>query len=136
MAKSTSLLEKAYMVDATVELPLGGGTVTGPTVGAGTMVIAAGVELIDAVGSADYDVAVGAGSLTFMATTAVDSDTAGTFVAGTQTPGVIAAEDTIDVVATAGADASADITARVFAIVVNVGDASRTADEVDRDQLA
>lgn len=136
MAKSTSLLEKAYMVDATVELPLGGGTVTGPTVGAGTMVIAAGVELIDAVGSADYDVAVGAGSLTFMATTAVDSDTAGTFVAGTQTPGVIAAEDTIDVVATAGTDATADITARVFAIVVNVGDASRTADEVDRDQLA
>ena len=136
MAKSTSLLEKAYMVDATVELPLAGGTVAGPTVGAGTMVIAAGIELIDAVGSADYDVAVGAGSLTFMATTAVDSDTAGTFVAGTQTPGVIAAEDTIDVVATAGASASADITARVFAIVLNVGDASRTADEVDRDQLA
>lgn len=136
MAKSTSLLEKAYMVDATVELPLAGGTVTGPTVGAGTMVIAAGVELIDAVGSADYDVAVGAGSLTFMATTAVDSDTAGTFVAGTQTPGVIAAEDTIDIVATAGVSATADITARVFAIVVNVGDASKTADEVDRDQLA
>jgi len=136
MAKSTSLLEKAYMVDATVELPLAGGTVTGPSVGAGTMVIAAGIELIDAVGSADYDVAVSAGALTFMATTAVDSDTAGTFVAGTQTPGVIAAADTIDVVATAGVSASADITARVFAIVVNVGDASRTAEEVDRDQLA
>ena len=136
MAKSTSLLEKAYMVDATVELPLAGGTVTGPTVGAGTLVVAAGVELIDAVDSADYDVAVSGGGLTFMATTAVDSGSAGDFACGTQTPGVIASEDTIDVVATATASASADITARVFAIVVNVGDASRTANEVDRDQLA
>jgi len=136
MAKSTSLLAKAYMVDATVELPLDGGTVTGPTVPAGMLVVNAGVELIDAVDSADYDVAVSDGTNTYMATTAVDSSSAGTFAVGTQAPAVTAAEETIDVVATAGADNSADITARVFAIVVNVGDASRTADEVDRDQLA
>jgi hypothetical protein len=136
MAKSTSLLAKAYMVDATVELPLDGGTVTGPTVPAGMLVVNAGVELIDAVDSADYDVAVSDGTNTYMATTAVDSSSAGTFVVGSQTPAVTAAEETIDVVATATADNSADITARVFAIVVNVGDASRTADEVDRDQLA
>jgi hypothetical protein len=37
------------MVEKEIELPTASGTVAGPTVGAGTLVIAAGVELIDAV---------------------------------------------------------------------------------------
>ena len=136
MSKSTSLLAKAIMVEKEVELPTTTGTVTGPSVGAGTLVLAAGVELIDAMDSADYDVAITDGTTTFMATTAIDSDAAGTFVYGTQTQGIVAAADTIDVTGTAGAAPAATVTARVWAIVVDVNEATAGADEVDRDQLA
>jgi hypothetical protein len=136
MAKSTSLLSKAIMVEKEVELPTTTGTVTGPTVGAGTLVLAAGVELIDAMDSADYDVTVTDGTTTFMAATAVDSGSAGDFAFGTQTQGIIAAEDTIDVTGTATASPAATVTARVWAIVVDVNEATRGAAEVDRDTLA
>ena len=136
MAKSTSLLSKAYMVEKEVELPTTTGTVTGPTVGAGTLVLAAGVELIDAMDSADYDVTVTDGTTTFMAATAVDSGSAGDFAFGTQTQGVVATEDTIDVTGTATASPAATVTARVWAIVVDVNEATRGAAEVARDTLA
>ena len=136
MAKSTSLLSKAVMVEKEIELPTSTGTVTGPTVRAGTLVLAAGVELIDAMDSADYDVTVTDGTTTFMAATAVDSGSAGDFAFGTQTQGVIAAEDTIDVTGTATASPAATVTARVWAIVVDVNEATKGADEVSRDYLA
>ena len=136
MAKSTSLLSKAVMVEKEVELPTSTGTVTGPTVGAGTLVLAAGVELIDAMDSADYDVTVTDGTTTFMAATAVDSGSAGDFAFGTQTQGIVATEDTIDVTGTATASPAATVTARVWAIVVDVNEATKGADEVSRDYLA
>jgi len=136
MSKSTSLLAKAVMVEAEVELPTTTGTVTGPSVGAGTLVLAAGVELIDAMDSADYDVTVTDGTTDFMAATAVDSGSAGDFAFGTQTQGIVATADTIDVTGTAGASPAATVTARVWAIVVDVNEATAGADEVDRDQLA
>jgi len=136
MAKSTSLLSKAIMVEKEVELPTSTGTVTGPTVAAGTLVLAAGVELIDAMDSADYDVTVTDGTTTFMAATAVDSGSAGDFAFGTQTQGIVASEDTIDVTGTATVSPAATVTARVWAIVVDVNEATQGADEVDRDQLA
>ena len=136
MAKSTSLLSKAVMVEKQVELPTSTGTVTGPAVAAGTLVLAAGVELIDAMDSADYDVTVTDGTTTFMAATAVDSGSAGDFAFGTQTQGIMAAADTIDVTGTATVSPAATVTARVWAIVVNVNEATRGADEVDRDYLA
>jgi hypothetical protein len=56
-------------------------------------------------------------------------------VYGTQTQAVIASEDTIDAVAAiTGSPAAA--TARVWAIVVDVNEATRGAAEVDRDTLA
>ena len=136
MAKSQSLLSQAVMVEKEVELPTTTGTVTGPSVGAGTLVLAAGVELIDAMDSADYDVTVTDGTTTFMAATAVDSGSAGDFAFGTQTQGIVAAADTIDVTGTATASPAATVTARVWAIVVDVNEATAGADEVDRDQLA
>jgi hypothetical protein len=136
MAKSTSLLSKAVMVEKEVELPTSTGTVTGPSVGAGTLVLAAGVELIDAMDSADYDVTVTDGTTTFMAATAVDSGSAGDFAFGTQTQGIVAAADTIDVTGTATASPAATVTARVWAIVVDVNEATKGADEVSRDYLA
>jgi len=134
MSISTSLLAKAVMVEKEVELPTSTGTVTGPTVAAGTLVLAAGVELIDAMDSADYDVTVTDGTTTFMAATAVDSGSAGDFAFGTQTQGIVASEDTIDVTGTAGASPAATVTARVWAIVVDVNNATGAAAEVSRDQ--
>ena len=136
MAKSTSLLSKAVMVEKEVELPTTTSTVTGPSVGAGTLVLAAGVELIDAMDSADYDVTVTDGTTTFMAATAVDSGSAGDLAFGSQTQGIVAAADTIDVTGTAGASPAATVTARVWAIVVDVNEATKGADEVSRDYLA
>ena len=136
MAKSQSLLSQAVMVEKEVELPTTTSTVTGPSVGAGTLVLAAGVELIDAMDSADYDVTVTDGTTTFMAATAVDSGSAGDFAFGTQTQGIVATADTIDVTGTATASPAATVTARVWAIVVDVNEATAGADEVDRDQLA
>jgi hypothetical protein len=92
--------------------------------------------LIDAMDSADYDVTVTDGTTTFMAATAVDSGSAGDFAFGTQTQGIIAAEDTIDVTGTATASPAATVTARVWAIVADVNEATRGAAEVVRDTLA
>jgi hypothetical protein len=136
MGKATSLLSKAYMVEKEIELPTASGRVAGPTVGAGTLVIAAGVELIDAVDDVtSYTVAVADDTTTFMAATSVDAATAGTFVYGTQTQAVVAASDTIDAVAAISGSPAAS-TARVWAIVVDVNEATRGAAEVDRDTLA
>ena len=124
------------MVEKQIELPTASGRVVGPTVGAGTLVLAAGVELIDAVDDVtSYTVALNDETTTFMAATSVDAASAGTFVYGTQTQAVIAAEDTIDAVAAiSGSPAAA--TARVWAIVADVNEATKGADEVDRDYLA
>ena len=136
MAKSTSLLSKAYMVEKQIELPTASGTVTGPTVGAGTLVLAAGLECVDAVDDVTtFTVALSDGTTTFMAATSVDAATAGSFKYGTQTQGIIASEDTIDAVAViSGSPAAA--TARVWAIVVDVNETTTGAAEVDRDTLA
>lgn len=136
MAKSQSLLSQAVMVQAEVELPTSTGTVTGISVGAGTLVLAAGVQLVDAMDSADYDVTVTDGTTTFMAATAVDSGSAGDIAFGTQNMGVIASADTIDVTGTAGAAPAATVTARVWAIIVDLNEAPTGANEVVRDQLA
>ena len=136
MSKSTSLLSKAIMVEKEVELPTSTGTVAGPSVEAGTLVLAAGVELIDANDSTDMDVSVNDGTTDFMADTAIEGASAGDFAFGTQTQGVIAVADTIDATVTVTDAPSAASTARVWAIVADVNATTGAADEVDRDQLA
>ena len=135
MALSTSLTSKAYMVEKTVNLGTASGTVVGPAVGAGTLVLAAGVELIDAVEDiTTFTVAVADDTTTFMAATSVDAGSAGDIKFGTQTQGITAA-DTIDAV-TVIDGTTAGSNARVWAIVVDVNQATRGAAEVDRDTLA
>jgi len=70
-----------------------------------------------------------------MAATSVDAAAAGTMVFGTQTLGISADADTIDAV-TVISGTTAGVTARVWAIVVDVNEATKDAAEVDRDQLA
>lgn len=135
MALSTSLTSKAYMVEKTVNLGTASGTVAGPAVGAGTLVLAAGIELIDVVEDiTTFTVAVADDTTTFMAATSVDAGAAGDFKFGTQTQGITAA-DTIDAV-TVIDGTTAGSNARVWAIVVDVNEATRGAAEVDRDTLA
>mgnify|MGYP000203139831 FL=1 len=135
MALSTSLTSKAYMVEKTINLGTASGTVEGPAVGAGTLVLAAGVELIDAVEDVTtFTVAVADDTTTFMAATSVDDGAAGDFAFGSQTLGITAA-DTIDAV-TVISGTTAGSTARVWAIVVDVNQATRGPAEVDRDTLA
>jgi len=135
MAKSTSLTSKAYLVEKTINLGTASGTVVGPAVGAGTLVLAAGVELIDAVEDiTTFTVAVADDTTTFMAATSVDAGSAGDIKFGTQTLGVTAA-DTIDAV-TVISGTTAGSSARVWAVVVDVNEATRGANEVDRDTLA
>ena len=134
--KSQSLLSQAIMVQAEVELPVATDTVTGPAVKAGTLVLAAGVELLDTNDSTDMDLKVTDGTTDFMADTTIDALAAGSYVFGTQTQGVIAIDDTIDATVTVTDAPSATSTARVWAIIVDVTETPVGADEVVRDQLA
>lgn len=135
MALSTFLTSKARMIEKTVNLGTASGTVTGPEVPAGTLVLAAGVTLVDAVEDiTTFTVAVADDTTTFMAATSVDAGAAGDIKFGTQTQGVTA-EDTIDAV-TVISGTTAGSTARVWAVVVDVNAGAADPDEVDRDQLA
>ena len=136
MAISTTLANKAYMVEKTINLGTASATVTGPSVGAGTLVLAAGVTLIDATEDiTTFTVAVSDGTTTFMAATSVDAGSAGDIKFGTQTLGVVAADDTIDAV-TVISGSTAGSSARVWALCVDITQGTYDADEVDRDQLA
>lgn len=136
MAKSSSLLSKAYLVEKTINLGTASGTVEGPSVPAGTLVLNAGVTLVDAVEDiTTFTVAVSDGSTTFMAATSVDAGSAGDIKFGTQTQGVIAAADTIDAV-TVISGTTAGSSARVWALVADINETTRAAAEVDRDTLA
>ena len=135
MAKATCLQSKAYMVEKTVNLGTASGTVAGPAVPAGTLVLAAGVTLVDAVEDiTTFTVAVADDTTTFMAATSVDAGSAGDIKFGSQTLGVTAA-DTIDAV-TVISGSTAGSSARVWAVVVDINEATRGADEVDCDTLA
>lgn len=136
MAKSSSLLSKAYLVEKTINLGTASGTVEGPAVPAGTLVLNAGLELVDAVEDiTTFTVAVTDGTTTFMAATSVDAGSAGDIKFGTQTQGVIAADDTIDAL-TVISGTTAGSSARVWALVVDINETTRAAAEVDRDVLA
>ena len=134
MALSSSLKSKAYMVEKTVNLGTASGTVAGPSVPAGTLVLAAGVTLVDAVEDITTFTVAADDTTTFMAATSVDAGAAGDIKFGTQTQGVTAA-DTIDAV-TVISGTTAGSSARVWAIVCDVNEATKAAADVDRDTLA
>lgn len=135
MARSSSLMSKAYMVEKTINLGTASATVVGPEVAAGTLVLAAGIETLAACEDiTTFTVAVSDATTTFMAATSVDAAAAGFFF-GTQTAGFSADADTIDAV-TVISGTTAGIAARVWAIVVDCNEATKDAAEVDRDTLA
>ena len=137
MAQSTSLKSKAYMVEKTVTLGVVSGTTVGPAVPANTMVISAGIEFVTAAGSAGTSatVAVGDGVTANLAAVDMQAQAAGTILGGV-VPSFVSSADTIDaVLAVTGAGLVA-ATARIWAVVVDVNENTKNADEVDRDTLA
>jgi hypothetical protein len=135
MAISQSLRSRAVVVEKYITLAATAGTNVGVSVPAGTLVLAAGVEVLSAVPDVSvYTANVTDGTTTFASAVVLDAAAKGTIRVGT-TAGFIAADDTIDVVTTITGSPGA-IPARVFAVIVDLNDSVREGTEVDRDVLA
>jgi hypothetical protein len=133
---SQTLRSSPVVVEKYVTLAATSGTSVGPSVPAGTLVLAAGIEVLQTVPDiTTYTVNVTDGTTTFASAVVLDNAAAGTVRAGV-TPGFVATADTIDAVTTISGSPGT-IRARIWALVCTVGnDSARAADEVDRDQLA
>jgi hypothetical protein len=137
MALSSSLKSKAYMVEKTTTLGIATGTTVGPAVLANTMVISSGIEFVTAAGSAatSATVAVGDGVTANLAAVTMQGKAAGTILGGV-VPSFVSADDTIDAVLAVTGSGLVAATVRIWAIVVDCNENTKTADEVDRDTLA
>jgi hypothetical protein len=135
MALSQSLRNRAVVIEKYVTLSGTAGTTTGVSVPAGTLVLAAGIELLDTVPDVSvYTADVTDGTTVFANDVVLDNTPAGTIRIGT-TAGFIAAADTVDVVTTI-TGAPGAIRARVFVVAIDVNESVREGTEVTRDVLA
>tara|TARA_R110000803_G_scaffold186922_1_gene249315 strand:+ start:204 stop:611 length:408 start_codon:yes stop_codon:yes gene_type:complete len=135
MAQVQSLRNRAVVVEKDVSLAATSGTTTGISVGAGTVVLAVGFEPYDTVANiTTYTMDITDGTTVFANDLNFDNTAAGVIKIGA-TAGVVAANDTIDVITTIDG-APGIITGRVFAVVVDVNADWDVPGTVDRDQLA
>ena len=139
MALSQSLRNRAVVIEKFITIPVASATVVGPAVPAGTLVLAAGIEVLAAVSDSPttYTVAASDGTTTFMAATSIKNAAANSIKTATFQAGFIAAADTVDAVVVVSGTAPATTTAaRMWAVVIDVNDCVFPAAEVDRDTLA
>lgn len=135
MAQVQSLRNRAYVVDKEVSLAATAGTTVGISVGAGTLVLAVGFQNYTVVPDiTTYTMDITDGTTVFANDISFDNTAANTIKIGS-TAGVVAANDTIDVVTTITGDPGV-IAGRVFAVVVDINEDWAAPGEVDRDQLA
>lgn len=135
MSFAQSLYNRAVVVEKNVTLAGTSGTAVGIPVGAGSLVLAVGFQNTDTVPDVTtYTMDITDGTTVFANDISFDNTAAGTIKIGS-TAGVVAANDTIDVVTTISGTPGV-IRGRVFAVIVDVTDSKRGADEADRDQLA
>lgn len=135
MAAVQSLRNRAYVVEKEVTLAATSGTAEGIAVGAGTLVLAVGFQNYDTVADVTtYTMDITDGTTTFANDLNFDNTAANSIKIGT-TAGVVAANDTIDVVTTISGSPGA-IRGRVFAVVVDVNKDWAAPGSVDRDTLA
>lgn len=135
MAISQSLRNRAVVIEKYIDLAATAGTNVGVSVPAGTLVLAAGVEVLSAVPDVTtYTANITDGTTTFASGVVLDAAPAGTIRIGT-TAGLVAAADTVDVVTTITGSPGV-IPARVFVVAVDVNESVKAAAEVDRDVLA
>lgn len=135
MALSQSLRNRAVVIEKFVTLGATAGTTAGVAVPAGTLVLAAGIELLDTVPDISvYTADVTDGTTVFANDVVLDNKAAGTILIGT-TAGLVSAADTVDVVTTI-TGAPGAIRARVFIVAIDVNESVREGTEVARDLLA
>lgn len=135
MAAVQSLRNRAYVVEKDVSLAATSGTAVGISVGAGTLVLAVGFQNYTTVPDiTTYTMDITDGTTVFANDLNFDNTAANSIKIGT-TAGVVAANDTIDVVTTISG-APGVIAGRVFAIVVDVNKDWAAPGTVDRDTLA
>lgn len=135
MAISQSLRNRAVVIEKYITLSGTAGTNVGVSVPAGTLILAAGVEVLSAVPDVSvYTADITDGTTTFANDVSLDAAPAGTIRIGT-TAGLVASADTVDVVTTITGSPGA-IPARVFVVAVDVNESVFAAAEVDRDTLA
>lgn len=135
MALSQSLRNRAVVIEKFVTLGATAGTTAGVAVPAGTLVLAAGIELLDTVPDISvYTADVTDGTTVFADDVVLDNQAAGTILIGT-TAGLVPAADTVDVVTTI-TGAPGAIRARVFIVAIDVNESVREGTEVARDLLA
>ena len=135
MAAVQSLRNRAYVVEKEVSLAATSGTAVGIPVGAGTLVLAVGFQNYTTVPDVTtYTMDITDGTTVFANDISFDNTAANTIKIGT-TAGVVAADDTIDVVTTISGSPGV-IAGRVFAIVVDVNKDWAAPGTVDRDTLA
>lgn len=135
MAAVQSLRNKAYVVEKEVSLAATSGTAVGIPVGAGTLVLAVGFQNYTVVPDiTTYTLDITDGTTVFANDLNFDNTAANSIKIGT-TAGVVAANDTIDVVTTISGSPGV-IAGRVFAIVVDVNKDWAAPGSVDRDTLA
>lgn len=135
MAAVQSLRNRAYVVEKDVSLAATSGTAVGIPVGAGTLVLAVGFQNYTVVPDVTtYTLDITDGTTVFANDVSFDNTAANTIKIGT-TAGVVATNDTIDVVTTISGSPGV-IAGRVFAIVVDVNKDWAAPGTVDRDTLA
>ena len=128
MSIAQSIRPMPILLEKEVTLAATSGTAVGISVPAGTYVLVAGFQNYTAVPDVTtYTLDVTDGTTVFSNDLNFDNTAANTIKAGT-TAGLISAADTIDVVTT--------ISGRVWALVIDLNQGTRTAASVDREQLA
>lgn len=137
MALSQSLRNRAVVIEKNVTLLTVSGTVQGPAVPAGSVVLSAGIEFITAPGSAatSSTIAIGNGTIANLAAVTMQARAAGTILGGV-TPSFIATADTIDAIQEVTGAGLVAAQARVWAVVCDVNESVREGTEVTRDVLA
>lgn len=137
MALSQSLRNRAAVVEKYVTLGTATGTVEGPAVPAGSVVLAAGIEFITAPGSAatSSTIAIGNGTTANLAAVTMQARAAGTILGGV-VPSFISTADTIDAIQVVTGAGLVAAQARVWAVVCNANESVREGTEVIRDTLA
>lgn len=130
-----SIRPQPVLLEKDVTLAATSGTTVGIAVPAGVTVLAAGFQNYTVVPNVTtYTLDVTDGTTVFANDLNFDTAAANTNKGGV-VPGFVAAAETIDVVTTIDGSAGA-ISGRVWAVVIDCGAGTRSAADVDRDQLA
>lgn len=130
-----SIRPQPVLLEKEVSLAATSGTTVGISVPAGALVLAAGFQNYTVVPNVTtYTLDVTDGTTVFANDLDFDAAAAFTIKAGT-TAGLVATADTVDVITTISGTPGI-IAGRVWALVLDVNQGTRTAASVDREQLA